>query len=80
MLHVVPPLRYRLGGILIVLLLIGFFAYGVDMVVRPKRHMNGYFRRGGEMLRTWNELQVQCVGAIFALFAVSLLYQMFRPH
>jgi hypothetical protein len=29
------------------------------MIFRPRRHMNAYLRRGGEMLREWNELQIR---------------------
>lgn len=37
--------------------------------------MNGYLRRGSEMLRDWNELQMQVAGLIFACFASWVLYE-----
>jgi len=57
----------------LVLLLPG--AIGIDMVIRPRRHMNAYLRRGGEMLREWNELQVRLLGLLFSCGAVWILYR-----
>ena len=70
--------RERTGGLVVVLILLIFAAVGLDMVVRPRRHMNFYLRRGGEMLRACNELQVQLVGVLFACGSGWMLYQVVR--
>jgi hypothetical protein len=40
--------------------------------------MNGYLRRGGDILREWNELQVQFVGLVFVGGSVWVLFELLR--
>jgi hypothetical protein len=35
------------------------------------------WHRGGEMLTEWNRFEIQVVGAIFAGFAIYVLYSIF---
>jgi hypothetical protein len=67
--------RKRIGGLVGILVLLIFVAVGIDMVIHPKRHMSLYLRRGGEMLREWNELQVQLVGVLFTCGSGWILCQ-----
>jgi len=60
------PLRERIGAPVAVVVLLAFAAFGVDAIIRPQRHMNWYLRRGGDLLRDWNELQVQVFGLVSA--------------
>ena len=70
------PLRERIGAPAAVLLLLLFLGIGIDSVIRPTRHMNAYLRRGGDMLRAWNEMQVRAVGILFSGFAAWMLYEL----
>ena len=72
------PLRERLGVPIAILILLVFVGVGVDTILRPKRHMNAYLRRGGEMLREWNELGVQLGGLVFAGASCWMLYELVR--
>ena len=72
------PVRERFGVPVAILMLLGFAAFGVDAIIRPRRHMNGYLRRGGDMLREWNELQVQLFGLLFSGASVWMLYELVR--
>jgi hypothetical protein len=55
--------------------LLALVAIGLDAIVRPRRHLNKYRRRGGEMLREWDELQVQLGGLLFSCGSGWVLYQ-----
>jgi hypothetical protein len=68
--------RERIGEIVAILLLLFFAAIGIDMIFHPRRHMNTYLRRGGEMLQELDELGVQLVGLIFTCGSGWLLYQL----
>lgn len=68
-------LRERIGGLIGILILLFFGAVGIDMVIHPRRHMNAYLRRGGEMLREWNEMQVQSLGLLLTCGSGWALYQ-----
>jgi hypothetical protein len=70
------PLRERLGVPIAILILLVFVGVGVDTILRPKRHMNNYLRRGGEMLREWNETGVQLAGLVFAAASCWILYEL----
>lgn len=61
------PLRERIGIPVLALLLLAAIGLGVDMVIRPSRHIQGRMPLGGEMLRDLNETQVQ----IFALLLIA---------
>ena len=62
-----------LVGVLLV-----FIGAGIHAVIRPKRHMNAYLRRGGEMLREFNEITVQMFGVVFASASAWMLYHVVR--
>jgi hypothetical protein len=66
----------RIAGLIAIITLLTFVAVGIDMVIRPSRHMNGYLRRGGEMLRAWNELQIQLAGVLLSCGSGWLLYKL----
>jgi hypothetical protein len=55
---------------------LAFVAFGIDAVVRPKRHMNSYLRRGGDMLLEWNELQVRVAGLVLVCVSGWMLHQL----
>ena len=70
------PIRARIGVPVAILILLVFVDVGVDMIVRPRRHMNIYLQRGGKMLRDWNELQMQACGLIFSCVSGWMLYEL----
>jgi hypothetical protein len=72
------PVRERLVVPFAVLLLVCFIGFGIDMIIHPRRHMNGYLRSGGEMLRDWNEMGVQFLGVAFSCGSGWVLYQLVR--
>ncbi len=72
------PTRERIGLPIGILVLLVFVAFGIDAIVHPKRHMNGYLRRGGDMVRELNEVQVQLCGFVFACASVWILYELVR--
>ena len=66
------PLERDSGGAVLVF----FAAYGIAHVIYPDRFMKPW-HRGGEMLTEWNRLGIQLAGAIFAGFAIYVLYSVF---
>lgn len=72
------PIRERIGVPVGILVLLAFVAVGIDAIVRPKRYMNSYLRRGGDMLREWNEVQVQLGGLVFTCASGWILYELVR--
>jgi hypothetical protein len=59
--------------------LVFFGVIGVAHVVYPDWFIKrSGVRKGGEMLTEWNRLGFQIAGAIFAGFAVYLLYHLLR--
>ena len=72
------PFRQRIGVPLGTLVLLVFVGVGIDMVVHPRRHMNSYLKRGGEMLQNLNEMGVQFSGLVFSCAACWLLYELVR--
>ena len=72
------PLRERVGAPLVILVLIIFVGVGIDAIIHPSRHMNGYLHSGGEMLREWNQIHVQFAGLIFSCGSGWMLYELVR--
>jgi len=70
------PIRERIGIPVGIVVLLVFVGVGIDMVVRPRRHMNSYLRRGGEMLRDLNEMGIQGFGLVFSGAAGWMLYEL----
>jgi hypothetical protein len=60
-----------------VVVLLFFAGYGIAHVICPDRFMKPR-HRGGEMLTDWNRLGIQIAGAIFAGFAIYVLFSIFR--
>jgi len=64
---------------IVVFMLLAFAGIGIAHTFRPDYFLKrSGLRRGGEFLREWNRLGFQIAGAIFAGFAVYLLYVVFR--
>ena len=72
------PARERFGMPLAILILLVFVGVGIDTIIHPKRHMNGYLRSGGEMRRELNETGVQSVGVVFSCVSGWMLYELVR--
>ena len=67
------PWKLMLAAVVLLL----FAAVGVAHVVYPDWFIRrSSARKGGEMLTEWNRLGFQIAGAIFAGFAVYLLYHL----
>jgi uncharacterized membrane protein len=60
-----------------VVVLLFFAGYGIAHVIYPDKFMKTW-HRGGEMLTGWNRFGIQIAGAIFAGFAIYVLYSLFR--
>jgi threonine/homoserine/homoserine lactone efflux protein len=63
--------------LLLAVFLLLFFLVGLSCVFSPDRFMSEALR-GGEELTGWSRLQLRIVGAIFAGFAMYLLYALLR--
>jgi H+/Cl- antiporter ClcA len=64
---------------IVVLMLLAFAGIGIAHIFRPDYFVKrSGVRRGGELLTEWNRLGFQIAGAIFAAFAIYLLYILFR--
>ncbi len=64
---------------IVVLMLLAFAGIGIAHIFRPDYFIQrSGVRRGGELLTEWNRLGFQIAGAIFAGFAIYLLYVFFR--
>ena len=64
---------------IVVLMLLAFAGIGVAHIFRSDYFIKrSGVRRGGELLTEWNRLGFQIAGAIFAGFAIYLLYVFFR--
>ena len=61
-------IRERIGLPIVAVMLFGFVAIGIDSAIHPRRHMNGYLRRGGRLLQEWNEVGVIIAGLLFTAF------------
>jgi len=65
--------------LLLIALLLVFAGVGIAHIFKPRWFVNrSGVRKGGEMLNDWNELGFQIAGAIFAAFAIYLLYVLLR--
>jgi len=72
-------MKQALLGVIVVLVLLAFAGIGVAHIFKPDYFMKrSGVRRGGELLTEWNRLGFQIVGAVFAGFAIYLLYVFFR--
>jgi hypothetical protein len=60
-----------------VVVLLFFAGLGIAHVIYPHKFMKPW-HRGGEMLTDWNRLGIQIAGAVFAGFAIYLLYSIIR--
>ena len=72
------PLRERIGGPLVVLLLAGVAALGIHMMFDPGRYMKRSMRRGGRLRQEWDELQMCVLGAIVAGVSVWIGFEQVR--
>ena len=64
---------------IVVLMLLAFAGIGIAHIFSPDYFIKrSGVRRGGELLTEWNRLGFQIAGAIFAGFAIYLLYVLFR--
>ena len=63
---------------IVVLMLLAFAGIGIAHIFRPDYFIKrSGVRRGGALLTEWNRLGFQIAGAIFAGFAIYLLYVLF---
>ena len=63
----------------VALMLVAFAGIGIGHIFKPDYFMKrSGVRKGGELLTEWNRLGFQIAGAIFAGFAIYLLYVLFR--
>ena len=72
------PTRELIGIPILILMCLLLVGIGIDAVIHPKRHMNEYLRRGGEMLQDLNQTGVQMFGAFFACARGWMLYHLLR--
>jgi hypothetical protein len=72
------PIRERIGLPIAMAMLIFFAAIGIDIAIRPQRHMNGYLRRGGRLLQEWNAAGTTFAGLLFTVVSIGLLYEIIR--
>jgi H+/Cl- antiporter ClcA len=64
---------------IVLLMLLAFAGVGIAHIFRPDYFIKrSGVRRGDELLTEWNRLGFQIEGAIFAGFAIYLLYVFFR--
>jgi hypothetical protein len=72
-------MRQMLLDFVVVLMLLTFASIGIAHIFKPDYFLKrSGLRRGGELLTEWNRVGFQIVGAIFAAFAIFLLYEFFR--
>ena len=72
-------MKQALLSTIVVLLLLAFAGIGIAHIFRPDYFIKrSGVRRGGALLTEWNRLGFQIAGAIFAGFAIYLLYVLFR--
>jgi len=55
-------MRERLGMLLVLFCLCGAVVLGLDMILRPERHLRGYI--GGEMHRDLRKTEIQILGVL----------------
>jgi hypothetical protein len=72
-------MKQFLMGFGAVILLVGFAAIGIAHIFKPDYFINrSAVRKGGDMLSESNRISFQIAGAIFAAFAIYLLYIFLR--
>ena len=72
-------MKQVLLDVIVVLVLLAFAGVGIAHIFKPDYFMKrSAVRRGGELLTEWNRLGFQIAGAVFAGFAIYLLYVFFR--
>jgi hypothetical protein len=72
-------MKQALLSTIIILMLLAFAAIGIAHIFKPDYFIKrSGVRRGGALLTEWNRLGFQIAGAIFAGFAIYLLYVLFR--
>ena len=72
-------MKQALLSTIVILMLLAFAGIGIAHIFRPDYFIKrSGVRRGGALLTEWNRLGFQIAGAIFAGFAVYLLYVVFR--
>lgn len=74
----IAPLRERIGVPIALLILLALVAVGVYACIHPRRHINAYMKRGGEMWQEWNEVNVQIAGVVFACVSGWIFYELAR--
>jgi hypothetical protein len=72
-------MKQVLMSVIVVIVLLAFAGIGIVHILKPDYFMKrSGVRRGGELLTEWNRLGFQISGAVFAAFAIYLLYVFFR--
>lgn len=72
-------MKQTLLNALVVLMLVAFAGIGIAHVFKPDYFIRrSGVRKGGELLTESNRLGFQIAGAVFAGFAIYLLYVVFR--
>jgi hypothetical protein len=72
-------LKQALLTTIVVLMLLTFAGIGIAHIFRPDYFIKrSGVRRGGALLTEWNRLGFRIAGAIFAGFAIYLLYVLFK--
>jgi len=72
-------MKQALLSFVLVLLLVVFAGIGIAHTFKPDYFIKrSGVRKGGDLLTEWNRVSFQIAGAIFAAFAMYLLYVLFR--
>jgi hypothetical protein len=72
-------MKQTLLSLVLIVVLVAFAGIGIAHVFKPDYFLKrSGVRRGGELLTEWNRIGFQIAGAIFAAFAIYLLYVFFR--
>ena len=66
-----------LWKLILLILVLAVFAYvGILHAVNPDRYLQGAHRAGGELLKGFIRIQIRVVGAVFAAFALYMIYSL----
>lgn len=72
-------MKQTLLNLALILMLVTFATVGIAHIFNPDYFLKrSGVRRGGELLTEWNRIGFQIAGAVFAAFAIFLLYEFFR--
>jgi hypothetical protein len=67
--------------VMVVVILLFFGGMGIAHVINPGRFIRSSgVRKGGEVLEKWNRDSFRLFGAVFAAFAIFLLYVVLRDY